>query len=241
MEAVTVYNLPDYQPYTKVLQLQNRLATLRRDGRIGNIILLLEHSPVISIGRTLGADVHLLAEPQFLHRQGIEVCVTNRGGDITYHGPGQLVVYFIITLPERDIRGFVRKLEQSVIALLAQYQIHGERDPANPGVWVQGEKICALGIYVRKWVTMHGIALNINPNLSHFDYIVPCGLHGKKVTSLQKICQAQEHEAVLNIGQIKQAYLASFAETFQAEIVRDDPQKVWQYLQASFNGTDQRG
>ena len=233
MDDVTVYNLHDHQPYTKILHLQHRLHALRVANRIGNVILLLEHSPVISIGRTLGADAHLLGDPIFLRSQGIAVCATNRGGDITYHGPGQLVVYFILLLSERDIRWFVRNVEQSVIAFLAKYGIQGHCEPEYPGVWVNAEKICALGIYVRQWVTMHGIALNVCPNLSHFQFIVPCGIDNKGVTSLQKIYQEHHREFHGDLEQIKQEYLKSFAETFQVAVAEEDQRRVWRYLEGS--------
>ncbi len=233
MGSVTFYNLRHHQPYTKILQLQKRLHALRVDDRIGNIILLLEHSPVISIGRTPGADAHLLGDPVSLRNQGIEVCSTNRGGDITYHGPGQLVVYFIIALIERDIPWFIRNLEKSVIKLLAKYGIQGHCKPEYPGVWVNEEKICALGIYVRKWVMMHGIALNVHPDLSHFHFIVPCGIQDKGVTSLHKIYRENRLSYHFNMEQIKQDYMKSFAETFRVDIAEEDEEKIWQYLEVS--------
>jgi len=233
MDSVTFYNLHKYQSYTKILRLQHRLYALRVDNRIGNVILLLEHSPVISIGRTLGADVHLLGDPLSLKSQGIEICSTNRGGDITYHGPGQLVVYFIIALIERDIHRFIRNLEKSIIGLLARYNIQGHCKPEYPGVWVNEEKICALGIYVRKWVTMHGIALNVYPNLSHFDFIVPCGIQHKGVTSLQKIYQENHRVSRFNMKQIKQNYIKSFSETFQVDIAEGDQNEIWQSPEVS--------
>lgn len=228
MESVTIYNLHQYQPYTKIFQLQKKLQALRVDNRIGNVILLLEHSPIISIGRTPGAEAHLLGDSNYLRSQGIEVCSTNRGGDITYHGPGQLVVYYIITLIDWDIHRFREKLEQSVIALLAKYNVQAHCKPEYPGVWVNEEKICALGIYVRKWVTMHGIALNVCPNLSHFEYIVPCGIRNKGVTSLQKIYQENHLVYHFTMEQIKQDYVKSFSETFQVDITEGDPKKIWE-------------
>jgi lipoyl(octanoyl) transferase len=231
MESVTVYDLCQDQPYKKLLRLQQRLSALRIEGRIGNTLLLLEHSPVITIGRTPGAKAHLLVEPDALERQGIDVCETNRGGDITYHGPGQCVAYFILALVARDIHRFVRQLEQSVIALLAQHDIPGQRDPAYPGVWVAAEKICAVGLAVRKWVTMHGIALNVRPNLAHFELIVPCGIAHKGVTSMQKIYRATQRPDQVTMAQIKQSYIKSFAQTFQVETTTGDPRQVWQYLE----------
>ena len=229
MESVTIYNLHQYQPYTKIFQLQKKLQTLRVDNQIGNVVLLLEHSPVISIGRTLGAEAHVLGDLDSLKSQGIEVCSTNRGGDVTYHGPGQLVVYYIISLIDRDIHRFRENLEQSVIELLARYNIQAHCKPEYPGVWVNEEKICALGIYVRKWVTMHGIALNVHSNLSHFEYIVPCGIRDKGVTSLQKIYQDNHLVFHFTMEQIKRDYVKSFSEIFQVDITEGDPKRLWEY------------
>lgn len=228
MESVAIYNLHQYQSYTKIFQLQQKLHALRVDKRIGNIVLLLEHSPVISIGRTPGAKAHLLGDLKDLENQGIELCSTNRGGDITYHGPGQLVVYCIFSLIERDIHWFRKHLEKSVIELLARYNIQAHCKPEYPGVWVNEEKICALGIYVRKWVTMHGIALNVHPNLSHYNFIVPCGIYDKGVTSLQKVYQENHRVYHFTMEQIKQDYVKSFSETFQVDITEGDPKKIWE-------------
>lgn len=231
MENVVAYNLSGYQPYTKMLELQHSLSALRIEGQIGNVVLMLEHSPVISIGKTPGAAAHVRCPPDVLKRQGIEVCETNRGGDATYHGPGQLVVYFILSLStSRDIHWFVRMVEKSVIALLAAYEIQAHIKPEYPGVWVAEKKICALGIAVRKWVTMHGIALNVCPNLTHFGYIIPCGIYDKGVTSLYQVYQ--EHHRTFRIGmeQIKQDYVRHFSTTFQVTVVQGEPQQVWQYV-----------
>ena len=230
MKSIAYYNLLPAQPYRKTLHLQQQLQMLRTENRISDLILLLEHTPVISIGRSRGANSHLLFDPTYLKHQGIEVCSTNRGGDITYHGPGQLVVYYIMQLTNRDIRWFVRTLEQSVINTLAKYQIQGTHHPDYPGVWVGDEKICALGIYVRKWVTMHGIALNAHPNLSHFDCIIPCGIQDKGVTSIEKIYQASHLPYQLTMEHIKRDYLASFSETFQVDLREHDPDTLKKHL-----------
>jgi lipoate-protein ligase B len=233
MESVTGYNLRECQSYTKIFQLQQTLSALRADNLFGNSILLLEHSPVMTIGRTPGADAHLLVDPDTLQRRRIEVCRTNRGGDMTYHGPGQLVVYYILLLVERDIHRFIRQIEHSVLTLLARYGIQGHRKPEYPGVWVGEEKICALGFSIRKWVTMHGIALNVAPDLSQFTLIVPCGIRDKGVTSLQKIYQQRQIASQVTMEQIKRDYLTSFAETFGVDMVEGEPQSLWQYLDTS--------
>ncbi len=230
MKSVTYYNLAHVEPYSKILHLQQQLHTLRTENRIGDLILLLEHKPVISIGRRRGSKSHLLVDPISLKYQGIEVCMTNRGGDITYHGAGQLIVYYIFRLINRDIRWFIRTLEQSVINTLAKHQIQGTQHPDYPGVWVGEEKICALGIYVRKWVTMHGIALNAHPKLSHFDFIVPCGIQDKRVTSIEKIYQTRLLPYHVTMEHIKQDYLTSFSETFHVDVQEYDPDTLLKYF-----------
>lgn len=159
-------------------------------------ILLVEHEPVITISHRKSAPGHLLADDAMLRRLGIEVCETDRGGDITYHGPGQLVVYPILRLGDwgLNLSSYMRLLEAVIIDVLAVWGLAGVRDPSATGVWVNpdgGEqpdaKICAMGVRIRKNVTLHGLALNVTTDLTHFDAIVPCGLAGRGVTSLQQI------------------------------------------------------
>lgn len=157
-------------------------------------ILTVEHDPVITVTRRPGAADHLLATPELLARHGVELHETDRGGDITYHGPGQQVVYPIIDLKRTRIRvvEYVRLLEQAVIDAIAPLGLEGRRDPDATGVWITpasggpDAKICAIGVRVRKWITMHGLALNVRTNLDHFGLIVPCGLAGRPVTSLER-------------------------------------------------------
>jgi lipoate-protein ligase B len=159
--------------------------------RLPGVVLLLEHDPpVITITRRPGAAAHLLADPRQLASAGIEVAQTDRGGDITYHGPGQLVAYPILDLSALGLRltGYVRLLEQVVIDTLERFGMRGERDPAPgmTGVWVGQAKIAAIGVRISRWVSMHGVALNVGPNLDHFNLIVPCGLTGRGVTSMAR-------------------------------------------------------
>lgn len=155
-------------------------------------VLLVEHVPaVITVSRRPGARAHLVATPEMLAREGVVVEETDRGGDITYHGPGQIVVYPILDLNyyHLGLHAYMRLLEQSVIDTLDTFGIVGERDPKATGVWVGGEggsKIAAMGVRVRRWVSMHGLALNVNTNLRHFQLIVPCGLVGRGVTSMER-------------------------------------------------------
>lgn len=161
---------------------------------IAAIILIVEHDPVITVSRRAGAADHLLASSDTLRAMGVDLAETDRGGDITYHGPGQLVLYPIVDLNLLNIglHEYMRLLEDAVIATCAQYGVDAGRESGATGVWVResaaargtSAKICAMGVRVSRWVSMHGLALNISTNLEHFRLIVPCGLTGRAVTSL---------------------------------------------------------
>lgn len=155
----------------------------------GPALLLVEHEPVITISQRRGAADHLLADPPSLRRLGIAVESTDRGGDITYHGPGQLVAYPILRLGDYGLNlgRYMRLLEHLVIASVARWGINAGRVPGCTGVWVGDAKLCAMGVRVRRNVTLHGLALNVATDLSHFQTIVPCGLAGRAVTSLAAI------------------------------------------------------
>jgi lipoate-protein ligase B len=159
-------------------------------------IFLVEHPPVITFGRRPGVDQHLLASRQTLASMGVEVVQSDRGGDITFHGLGQLVVYPIIRLNDHrlSVGSYVRSLETAVIATLSDLGIAAQKDSAAIGVWVDPEKpakICALGVRIRRGISLHGIALNVTTDLSYFDLIVPCGLVGRPVTSIQQLLGAK--------------------------------------------------
>ncbi len=174
--------------YAECTEFQKKLVELRFQNKIEDTLLLLEHNPVITIG-TSGGRENLLAESDRLKAAGIELFNTNRGGNITYHGPGQIVGYPIFNLKDhgRDAHLFLRNLEQVVIDFLCGLGIHGERLPGLTGVWVGDDKICSMGIAVRRWVSWHGFALNIHPNFEHWALIHPCGLVGRHVTSVEKL------------------------------------------------------
>ena len=153
------------------------------------VVYFLEHVPaVVTVSRRIDARRNLLRTPEQLAALGVECVETDRGGDVTWHGPGQIVVYLILDLNRLGLRvnGYLRMLEGAVIETLAHFGVHGERDPGATGVWVGNQKICAMGVKLARWVSMHGIALNVNPNLSQFDLIVPCGLLGRGVTSVDR-------------------------------------------------------
>jgi lipoate-protein ligase B len=183
--------------YTKALDIQHRLHDRCASGDVPGAILLLEHDPVITMGVKTHA-ANLLCSPQVLRASGIDLAKTDRGGDITYHGPGQLVGYPILPLRKLglDVHGFLRKLEQSIIDALAEFGLEGSRNgPA--GVWVGDKKVCSIGIAVRKWVTYHGFALNVDPITEHFALINPCGLSSDRITSLRELMAVPPDMAVV--------------------------------------------
>jgi lipoyl(octanoyl) transferase len=177
-------------PYAEALALQRQLVEERRADAIPDTLLFVEHPPVLTLGvRGDGGRSHILATPEALAAQGLEVFETGRGGDITYHGPGQIVGYPIINLkPDRcDVHRYVRDLEEVLIRVAADYAISAKRIQGLTGVWVDDEKLAAIGVRISRWITSHGFALNHTTNLSHFDVIVPCGIADRGVTSLARL------------------------------------------------------
>lgn len=174
--------------YAEMSQLQEVLRSKRQQGEIPDVVILLEHTPCITVGRS-GGYQNLLVDKSILEKNGITVHDTKRGGNITYHGPGQLVCYPILALEgdDRDLHAHARKMEEVMIRTLHDFGITAGRKPEYPGVWVEDNKIGAMGIAVQKWTTMHGVALNVCPNLEHFSFIVPCGIACHGVTSMEKV------------------------------------------------------
>jgi lipoyl(octanoyl) transferase len=174
-------------PYAEGLELQARLVAERQAGRIPDTLLLLDHDPVFTLGRNARAENVLLSE-EALRAKGFEVFETGRGGDVTYHGPGQVVGYPILDLsPDRcDVHRYVRDLEEVMIRTCADYGISAARVAGMSGAWVGDEKIGAIGVRIARWVTSHGFALNVSNDLAPFGMIVPCGIRGRGVTSLQR-------------------------------------------------------
>lgn len=188
-----------YQDAFEIQQQVHEHVLARREGPVASpgAVLLLEHPPVITVSRRATAGANLIATPELLARHGVEVADTDRGGDITYHGPGQLVAYPILDLNrlQLGLHAYMRMLEECVIRALARFGLEGERDPTATGVWVRSThpssrgqlaKIAAMGVRVRRWVSMHGLSLNVDPDMSHFGLIVPCGLAGRAVTSMKQ-------------------------------------------------------
>jgi lipoyl(octanoyl) transferase len=176
--------------YEEALALQQRLVEDRKAGRIGDQLLLLEHPAVITLGVRARSDrSHVIATPEALSARGVGVFETGRGGDVTYHGPGQLVGYPIIDLrPDRcDVHRYVRDLEEVLIRAVAAFGISAARISGLTGIWVGDAKLAAIGVRISRWVTSHGFALNVNTQLSDFDLIVPCGISDKSVTSMERL------------------------------------------------------
>ncbi len=193
-------------------RLQQLLVAQRKAGEIGDQFLLVEHPHVVTMGRN-GHEANLLATPDVLARTGIGFYETDRGGDVTYHGPGQIVGYPILDLRDwkRDVHLYVRALEQTLIDTLADFGIRAERVEKLTGVWVGGAKVAAIGIHISRWITSHGFAFNLNPDLSYFQYIVPCGLT-KPVTSMERLgAGAAKSEVTARI-------LVHFARHFDFEL-----------------------
>ena len=205
-------------PYQTALSLQERLMQARAEGAVPDTLLLLQHPPVITIGRFRGEE-EIMAPPDLLRQQGIDIVHTSRGGSVTYHGPGQLIGYPIIHLKENHlgVRAYLWQLEEVIITLLHTLGIEGHRRPEYlSGVWVGEKKVCSIGIRVNHHVTMHGFALNVGSNLDHFDYINPCGIKSNVMASLSRILDKPvEVEAVI------EELIASFSEVFGLECGRE--------------------
>ena len=202
--------------YEEALQLQAELVAQRKSGRIPDQLLLLEHPPVITLGVKTRNDLsHVLQTPEALASMGVGLFETGRGGDVTYHGPGQLVGYPIFDLkPDRcDVHQYVRDLEEALIRAVAHFGIEAGRVPGLTGIWVGDEKLAAIGVRISRWVTSHGFALNVNTDLSHFGLIVPCGITDKGVTSLQRLLGR-----VVPMAEVEQVVVLAFEAVFSRPV-----------------------
>jgi lipoate-protein ligase B len=203
--------------YADGLESQRRLAAARIAGDIDqDIVLLVEHPPVVTFGRTAKA-AHLTAPAELLAARGVERFEVERGGDITFHGPGQLVGYPILDLKrhKRDLHWYLRQLEEALIRMLATYGIEAERNTGYTGVWTHGRKIASIGVHARDWVTWHGFALNVTTDLSYFDLIVPCGIQDVVMTSI-----AKETGRDVPLDHAATAAERALAEVFSLEVER---------------------
>ena len=201
-------------PYEQALALQKQLVEDRKAQRIPDQLILLQHPPVITLGVKSRDDrTHVLASPDELSRQGVELFETGRGGDVTFHGPGQLVGYPIVDLnpDRRDVHRYVRDLEEVLIQVAASFGISAGRQAGLTGVWVGNEKLAAIGVRIARWVTSHGFALNVATDLRHFDLIVPCGIRDKGVTSLERLLGRP-----VPMVEVETATITAFAAVFHA-------------------------
>ena len=174
--------------YEECLELQREVARQRISGAIPqDVLLLVEHPPVVTLGRS-SKQTNLISSPDFLRSRGVELFEVERGGDVTFHGPGQLVGYPVFDLKRhrQDLHWYLRSVEDAIIRIIGEYGIPGERSTVYTGVWTRGRKIASIGVHARDWVTWHGFALNVTTDLSYFDLIVPCGIVGVEMTSIQK-------------------------------------------------------
>jgi lipoyl(octanoyl) transferase len=206
--------------YAEAFEFQKQLVERRKRGEISDQLLFVEHPHVITLGRN-GHKENLLADSEVLERKGVEFHETNRGGDVTYHGPGQIVGYPIFDLREwnRDVVAYVRALEQVLIDAIAEFGIGSERVSGATGVWVGGAKIAAIGVHISRWITSHGFALNVTTDLDYFRLIVPCGLT-KPVTSLHVLgCSATR-------DQVQDALARQFSRHFGLEIMQPQLERV---------------
>jgi len=178
--------------YQEAYNLQRTFHQQRVEGKIPDVLLLLEHPPTITIGKSGTLD-NVLVSRERLAQEGMSLFFSDRGGDVTYHGPGQLVGYPIVDLRQRgkDLHSYVKKLEEVILRTLSDFSIDGDRDECHPGVWVNEQEIAAIGLSLRNWVSMHGFALNINIDLEHFSFINPCGFSDRRATSMSKILGSQ--------------------------------------------------
>ncbi len=201
--------------YENGLRMQETLVALRQQDQIPDQLLLLEHPPVITLGRG-GDAANLLAPRESLEASGIRFFETTRGGDITYHGPGQIVGYPLIHLGEgnRDIRKYVTRLEEVIMRTLGDFGIESTREEGMRGVWSGREKVAAIGVRIARWVTSHGFALNVAPDLEHFRLITPCGLAGKRVTSMQRLLGRQ-----ITMSEVFPVLVRNFSEVFDRQMV----------------------
>jgi lipoyl(octanoyl) transferase len=212
-------------PYGEALVLQRAVARARISGAFDeDLLLLVEHPPVVTLGRS-SKDKHLLASPALLAARGVDLHEVERGGDVTFHGPGQLVGYPIIDLKrhKQDLHWFLRRVEEALIRSLAPLGLVGERSAGFTGVWTGGRKLASIGVHARDWVTWHGFALNVTTDLSYFDLMVPCGIAAVEMTSVAKELQ-REDDSAGNLARLMRAEVAdAFAEVFSLEAAALDP------------------
>jgi lipoyl(octanoyl) transferase len=206
-------------PYGPACALQSRVVEARKAGAIPDVLLVCEHPQVITLGRN-GKREHLRASEHLLAQMNVIFQATDRGGDITYHGPGQIVGYPILDLAQhrRDVRWYVNQLEEVMIRATADFGLHARRIAERHGIWVDTaageEKLAALGVHLSRWVTSHGFAYNVSTDLRYFDLIVPCGIAGKRATSLERVL-----DRAVGSAEVQPKLVAHFGEVFEREMI----------------------
>ncbi len=200
--------------YSEILQLQYQICEMKKQGFDSDILLLLEHPPTITLGRNAEWK-NVLASIDTLEAKGVSICEVDRGGDVTFHGPGQLVCYPLLALAdrERDVRRYMRNLEEVLIRVLERYGVASGREDSRTGVWTKRGKIAAMGVHIARWITRHGVALNVHTDLSFFDFIVPCGIHDS-VTSMQAILDRR-----IDVRTVAGDFVNDFADVFHRKVV----------------------
>jgi lipoyl(octanoyl) transferase len=199
--------------YEEALEYQREVARQRITGAIPeDVLILVEHPPVVTLGRS-SKEKNLISTPAFLASKGVELFEVERGGDVTFHGPGQLVGYPIIDLKRhrQDLHWYLRSVEEALIRTLGEYGIPGERSTGFTGVWTNGRKIASIGVHARDWVTWHGFALNVTTDLSYFDFIVPCGIAGVEMTSIA----TERPELTLALDTVEDVMASKFGDVFE--------------------------
>lgn len=220
----------DTLDYGKALALQHALVAARRSGKLSdNVLLLLEHPPVFTLGRRGGRE-NLKVSPGLLNRHGIALVQIERGGDITYHGPGQLVAYIIFDLhaERRGVEDFVRRLEEVMLRVAQGWGVAATRDQRNRGIWVGSDKLGSVGIAIRRGITFHGLALNVDPRLEHFGWIHPCGLQDVGVTSIRR-----ETAQPVSMEDCRRVFRLHFGDVFTAELESISPQQLTARLESA--------
>ena len=213
--------------YAEALGLQRAVAKARISGELDeDLLLLVEHPPVVTLGRSF-KERHLLASPALLANRGVELFEVERGGDVTFHGPGQLVGYPIVDLKrhKRDLHWYLRQVEEALIRSIAPFGLAGERRAGLTGVWTEGRKLASIGVHARDWVTWHGFALNVTTDLRYFDLIVPCGIDAVEMSSIGRELEHRgepaEPEALLKT--VKENVAAGFGDVFTLDVAAMEP------------------
>ena len=225
-------------PYADALELQRSAARARISGEIADdLLLLVEHPPVITLGRSSKA-AHLLASPELLASRGVELFEVERGGDVTFHGPGQLVGYPIVDLKrhKQDLHWYLRQVEEALIRAMDSLGIVAERNAGKTGVWTNGRKLASIGVHARDWVTWHGFALNVTTDLSYFDLMVPCGIANVEMTSVAKEIRVDRDDpqaVAMLAASVRAKAAAAFADVFNLVGEPIDARTLCEMLSAS--------